>query len=118
MNWYENRKFGIYGTYTSANGINSSKTPTLLIHSKDDKELPTCCSALNYLGEIENPNVRVLELEDKGHYVFKSDNAGKYIEQKKWDNRYIHYEVNIEIIKTIVGFLEENIKYSNEQRGT
>lgn len=96
--YYERLLFGKMADYTAAGGINNSNTKVMIIHSKDDTSVPMNCSILAYKNEIRKDNVEFILLENKSHFVFKSEEAIKYLTSKDKKNdrskvRLIDYDI-------------------------
>lgn len=80
--FYERLLFGNIANYTGSKGINNSKVKALVIHSRDDKYVPVSCSVYGYRKEVSNKNAQFILLENKGHFVFKSQECIEYLNSK------------------------------------
>lgn len=94
---YEKHLFGKYADYTAADGINRSNIPVLIMHSKDDEEVPYELSIAAEASEITNPYVKIHVYENKKHDITLSDKALSYraSKQKEWEKLNKKYSEDI-----------------------
>lgn len=137
---YNKSLFGRYSGLTAVGGINSSSTPVLVIHGKNDETVGyDKSSIISQKGLITNPSVRYLTLPDTGHNdMFHTKDANRYIEninseyetlQDKFNGEIPEAEkekfyaaVNGELINTtneelllqIESFLDEALRFSKK----
>lgn len=95
--------YGKKAKYTAVSGINAYGGPVLVAHSKDDPTVPWSCSVAAAEG-IENPKVKKLVYEDRGHTlsrpveaenIIKADCAGKPHRKMYKGECYFKYEVDV-----------------------
>ncbi|ACM60065.1 serine aminopeptidase S33 family [Caldicellulosiruptor bescii] len=76
-------KFSKLANITALDGIKKSSVPLLVIHSKDDDTVKLENSIFEACKHLNKTNVSLKLFDSKGHDIFLSDNALKYIRQKR-----------------------------------
>jgi alpha-beta hydrolase superfamily lysophospholipase len=84
-NLFSRMRFGSLANRSAIEGIKKTTMPVLIVHSRDDDVVAFKCSILEACKHLDKPNVTLKLFENKGHYVFSSDNAVRY--RKQVDNQ-------------------------------
>ncbi len=126
--FYEFVRFGKYSAYTAVDGINQSDIPVLIMHSKDDLEIPYNLSIASKSLEITNPLAKIHVFENKKHDITLSDAALAYrtsnqtemsnIENadtadnslNSTENSSISEELDLNVMNEIVEFFNEALE--------
>lgn len=115
---YNLMRFGMYSGLSAVDGINKSDTPVMILHgTKDDMIGYNESAIINKRGEITNPNVQYVTLENITHTgMFYTEEAREY--KNLFSERIKEYEKTLseeQLRKVYYGADTELVNQPNEE---